>query len=96
MKITFIRKIDSNVFSEVHNFLKNFWRYIQNNMIFLFRHATEVLDGPLTHKAYVMPICLDNEKESLSVCRKYNYRAMRLPIDNYVKWVSITEWILFN
>lgn len=44
-----------------------------------------MLDGPLIHKGYVIPITLDKDNESLAVCRINRFRAMCLPVDKYVK-----------
>ncbi|KAI1715201.1 mitochondrial ribonuclease P protein 1 like protein [Ditylenchus destructor] len=58
----------------------------RQQVVYISIHAREILDGPLIHKAYVIPFTLDQQKESLEARHTGKYRMMRLPIDKYIRW----------
>ncbi|CAI4222361.1 unnamed protein product [Auanema sp. JU1783] len=58
----------------------------EKEVIYISRHARSVLDGPLKHDAYVIPITMDASREALGNGRRAKVHTMRLPIQRYVKW----------
>lgn len=57
-------------------------------VIYISKFAKEQLDGPLIHKAYVIPLAFDKFRETIGAARRGNYRTMYLPIRKYIKWRS--------
>jgi hypothetical protein len=43
-----------------------------------------MLDGPLLHKAYVLPMTLDRNNETVSAASAGDYRSVFLPIRKYM------------
>ncbi|KAI1715801.1 mitochondrial ribonuclease P protein 1 like protein [Ditylenchus destructor] len=64
-------------------------------VVYISRYAREMLDGPLIHKAYVIPFTFDNQRETLEAPYTGRYRMMCLPLDKYLKVVSGTKYVPF-
>lgn len=57
----------------------------EKEIIYISRYARDMLDGPLTHDAYIIPMTFDYQRQSLAAGRKANFRVMSLPFKKYVK-----------
>ncbi|KAI6191540.1 hypothetical protein M3Y97_00239300 [Aphelenchoides bicaudatus] len=57
-------------------------------ILYISRHARDVLDGPLKHDVYILPVAFDHNRESIGGARSGNFRAVSLPIRKYVEWKS--------
>ncbi|KJH48117.1 putative tRNA (guanine-N(1)-)-methyltransferase [Dictyocaulus viviparus] len=60
--------------------------YPEGEIVYISRHAVNVLDGPLNVDVVVLCISMDMERDSLGAARRSRIRAVRLPIQKYVKW----------
>ncbi|KAL3093091.1 hypothetical protein niasHT_022541 [Heterodera trifolii] len=60
----------------------------ETDPLFYFRHASEFMDGPLIHKAYIIPFTFDVKQASFGAIKKGNYVGMTLPIRKYINWKS--------
>ncbi|KAI6209623.1 SAM-dependent MTase TRM10-type domain-containing protein [Aphelenchoides besseyi] len=58
----------------------------QKEVIYISRHSRDILDGPLKHDTYIVPVTYDAKQQSLGAARKANIRPLALPIRKYVKW----------
>ncbi|KAK5982155.1 putative tRNA (Guanine-N(1)-)-methyltransferase [Trichostrongylus colubriformis] len=56
------------------------------NIVYISRHAREMLDGPLNVGAIALCVSMDTAREALGAARRGRMRAVRLPIQKYVKW----------
>jgi hypothetical protein len=54
-------------------------------VIYISRYAKDMLDGPLKHDVYILPVTSDNNKESFAGARLPNVYFMSLPIRKYMK-----------
>jgi hypothetical protein len=54
-------------------------------VVYISRFAKDMLDGPLKHDAYILPVTFDLNHESLKCARLPNIRFMSLPINKYVE-----------
>ncbi|KHJ75142.1 putative tRNA (guanine-N(1)-)-methyltransferase [Oesophagostomum dentatum] len=55
-------------------------------VVYISRHARDVLDGPLNVGAIALCVSMDTAREALGAARRGRMRAVRLPIKKYVKW----------
>ncbi|MFH4974592.1 hypothetical protein AB6A40_001301, partial [Gnathostoma spinigerum] len=62
--------------------------YSKDDIVYISRHARQMLDGPLKSDVYVICASWDDKKESLGATRKGCYRSARLPLDKYLRWKS--------
>lgn len=56
------------------------------DVVYISRHARDVLDGPLDVGAIALCASMDTAREALGAARRGRMRAVRLPIQRYVKW----------
>ncbi|KAI6244105.1 SAM-dependent MTase TRM10-type domain-containing protein [Aphelenchoides fujianensis] len=56
------------------------------NAVYISRHSRDLLDGPLVHDTYILPVSYDADRLSIGAARKAGIRPMALPIKKYVKW----------
>ncbi|CAD6186399.1 unnamed protein product [Caenorhabditis auriculariae] len=64
-------------------------------VVYISRFARDVLDGPLRADVFGICVTMDMQRESLGAARRGRYRAVRLPIHKYVKWVSGPQYLPF-
>ncbi|KHJ96288.1 ATP-dependent DNA ligase domain protein [Oesophagostomum dentatum] len=55
-------------------------------VVYISRHARDVLDGPLNVGAIALCVSMDTAREALGAARRGRMRVVRLPIKKYVKW----------
>ncbi|ETN72690.1 putative tRNA (guanine-N(1)-)-methyltransferase [Necator americanus] len=57
-----------------------------DEIVYISRHAKDTLDGPLNVGAIALCVSMDTAREALGAARRGRIRAVRLPIQRYVKW----------
>ncbi|VDL70659.1 unnamed protein product [Nippostrongylus brasiliensis] len=65
------------------------------DVVYISRHARDTLDGPLDVGAIALCVSMDTAREALGAARRGRMRAVRLPIQRYVKWQSGPMYIPF-
>jgi len=60
----------------------------KKDIVYISRFARDMLDGPLTHSTYILPVTFDDKRQSISGARSGDFRVMTLPFKRYVKWKS--------
>ncbi|KAK6026466.1 hypothetical protein OSTOST_07577 [Ostertagia ostertagi] len=60
--------------------------YPDENVVYISRHARDMIDGPLDVGAIALCVSKDTAREALGAARRGRMRAVRLPIKKYVKW----------
>jgi len=63
----------------------------RQQVVYLSRNGKEFMDGPLIHKAYVIPISFETANSNFTAigsATRNNYRVMTLPIRKYIQWKS--------
>jgi len=68
----------------------------REQVIYISKFAREMLDGPLIHKAYILPMVFDKNKETTGAIRAGRYRAMYFPIRKYIKWQTGSVYLPFQ
>ncbi|CAD5229068.1 unnamed protein product [Bursaphelenchus okinawaensis] len=68
----------------------------RRNVVYISRHARHVLDGPLKHDTYIVPVSFDNHKVCFSAALRDNIRPVALPIQKYIKWSGPITYPLVN
>jgi hypothetical protein len=81
----FDREKDSVYFSPPVHSGNPFLNDPSKEVVYISRFARDMLDGPLVHDAYILPITFDYKRESLLGGRNSNLRVLALPIKKYVK-----------
>ncbi|KAJ1364553.1 hypothetical protein KIN20_024675 [Parelaphostrongylus tenuis] len=60
--------------------------YPDEEVVYISRHARDVIDGPFKVGAIALCVSRDIAREALGAARRSRIRAVRLPIKKYVKW----------
>ncbi|CAD5234732.1 unnamed protein product [Bursaphelenchus xylophilus] len=68
----------------------------RRDVVYISKHAREVLDGPLSFDTYILPVTYGIDKVCLSAALRDRIKPKALPLRKYIRWSGPINYPLVN